>query len=258
MTKKIAAVLTVAIVLFVAVYREPWKAAEYRSWLVELFRIGLFAVFLVYLAAHIDVFAAALIVIGFVSIFVHPSVFTKDAFFVLLMGVLWYAMLVVIFEKHADYINYALCLSALIHGLFVLFAKNGSSLMTNPNEESAFLAMCAPSFLILPSFAKLFVVVPIFGIFKIASFNGLLAATVVFLVYAIYRKPSLWYMYLYFTACAVGLFIYYKDKPGYAERLAWWIPALRDYIENNTVFGVGLGNWKRHAYDLVKIGRAHV
>lgn len=248
---KLTAIVVGIVLIAVAVYREPVGVGHYREMFLVIFKFGALILFGILLWSKVNRFAAAFLVLAFItSRWPAKTLSSVEAFHLVVFGLGWYTAFMLLFKGCEQFIGYALCMIATIHTLVVL---RGGHLMANPNEDSALLAMCFPSFLLLPKHWKVLVLIPLVGIFKVHSFNGILAAMVVLCVYGIYLMPVIWYGYVYFFAMGVLLYWGEFNSLSATQRLGWWIPALKSFWNHQN--GCGLGNWKLLSVYLMEAGK---
>lgn len=252
---KITAILASTILVVLSFVRVPVSADDYREFLVALVKMGCVAVTILVIWSRFSKFAAALLVLGAFSIkFPQYTKFSDEAFARLFIGVIWYVSFLIIFKNHGNWINYSLCVSAIIHLIAISVYPPQMQLMTNPNEQSGFFAICFPSFLLLPKWLKLFSIASIAGVTISGSFNGIVAISIVCLIYGIYLTPQIWYLYCYFFGVVLFLYSAQFAEVSVSHRLSWWGKSI-EIIKQNWLYGCGIGNWKLLAGKLVSAGK---
>lgn len=207
-----------------------------------------------FLWVYVSRFAAALYAIGIVHVvFPYYTESSKNAIPIFVAGFGWYAALILFAKTCPKLINYALCAAAILHTCLI---ANGFNLMTNPNEQSAFFALCAPSFLSLWAYSSWLIIFPIAGLALTQSFNGVAATGLVLMIYFVVVMPWKWSVLLLCVVVAVAVYylkyVYIKESPGVEQRLSYWIPALELFWKKK--MGCGLGNWKELSGVLVHRG----
>lgn len=247
----LAAILLIAL----AVFRQPVGQGNVRPWLCDIFLLGTLLFFALFLWSKVSGYAALFLVLAYVSsLWPAKTQYSQQAIALTVSGVAFYAFAMILFENNKELIGYAICLIAIVHTVVVV---RGHTLMANPNEQSALLAMCMSSFFLLRGNRKIFAALPVVGVFWVGSFNGILAVGVVLFVYGVYLLPQYWYFFVWGFAGAIWFYWYEIATDSVYDRLGWWRDAMKVYMADpsNVLNGCGLGNWKLLAGQMVNAGK---
>lgn len=135
-----------------------------------------------------------------------------------------------------------LCLHVLCQLVQFMNGKPGVGIMFNPNDSSAFVALCSIAFL-RPKWIYLSFI-PIIGLILAKSFQGVLGLSFALIVFG-WIHGNILFKFLPGALVCIGMILYgiFVDKPG-TNRAEIWSFATIWTLENHWYTGCGPGNWK--------------
>jgi len=253
-----------SLLLFALIYRFPAMKGEVRLSLEIIFEIAISLSLAVVLWQRANKWVACFFILATVSMF-WPQFgrASRSAHRLLMLGVLWYLIVVVSVDKAGCvHLLNAICAAMLLNlGVQVAQYAGGAGifrcpqpigLYANPNETAAFYVMALPAFLRpgwCPGWKKV-LFFPLVGIYfcnAVMSYVCLSVLLIVWLVYIADTDPG-WKSPLAFL-CAefliIGMLAYLLFVPieTLLLRVKVWVLA-SGYIEQHWFRGAGLGHWK--------------
>lgn len=212
------------------------------------------------LLARRNVWVGAFLIVAYVSrYYPYPSVFTYDAFFNVLIGALWFYIIVQHLNTQQDVDNLlnAMCIIAISHTAILLFQAGGVQLfgvpiktqanpsgvavpiglMANRNEVSALIAYCFPAFM-RPN-RHMLIIIPIVGLICAKSVGGVVGVAVGLTFYFVMARA--WKLALV-PLCITVIFAVFYSNPS-LMRYEAAKSAFEFYIQR-PLFGSGIGHWK--------------
>ena len=266
--KKIFTYLIATVFFAVAIFRIP-VGGELRALFEYSVRCGIVLLFAAYLIKEVNIWAGLFLIVGLIShslpwflLSNENQLHTTRSYIALdwlMFGLILYTILVKTdFDIEAIY--NMMCVVALIQVVWLVSQRLGydpyrlvgfkgnlsvTGLMANPNETSAFIAICTPAFFRRKWLWYLPAVVA--GIFVLGCLNGIFAVFSVgatFLFLHSDRKKSNAFMLSAVAGLTLIVYDFYSGGASSIEqRLYIWKKSIVLTLKNQPFLGFGLGNW---------------
>jgi len=267
--KKIYTYLIVAVFFTVTTFRVP-VGGELRALFEYSVRCGIVLLFAAYLIKEVNLWAGILLITGLISHslpwFILSGVnqlHTTRSYIALdwmVFSLILYALLVKT-DYDIETVYNMICVAALIQVVWLISQRIGydpyrligfkgnlevTGLMANPNETSAFIAICTPAF--FRGKWLWFLPVVMVGLFILGCLNGMLAlsaAGAIYLFLFAYKKRNIVLIIGAVVGVALVVYdMYSSNLVGSTEaRLYIWKKSISLTLINQPFLGFGLGNW---------------
>lgn len=263
-------VILAALVVLVGVWRFPFPSLRLSFQII--FEYAVLLAFSGFVARRVNLWAGLFMLLAaWSSVVPMYSKFSFLALWGVLIGILWYSMIVMAFEARAGATNIlldAMCVVAGAHVVFLVMQTFGFDplftpvektltatpvgLMCNKNEVAALLVFCMPAFWrsgrriwIIPVLIGLFMAKTSMGIVSLAAgIAALIALRWDFVMRIDRRKLVLIMMWAMF---GLTVFFSFVDRPSFGPR---WVSTKLgiELWTQHWLFGSGLGHWEVVAF----------